>query len=199
MGHNDRSDTEDWLSHTAEPGRTQFGHHGEVAKDHVLLAAFGECAEANAALGVAIAAGGLSVETTNLMTSLQNDMLDLAADLAAPLNAEQQPLARITEGHLTRLERAVEQLASGVPDPEAVVLPGGTVAAAHLYHARTTIRRAERAVWHALKECPDVVNPLTGQFLDRLSTLVLVLARAANEEHGNLQWDPGATAKAMND
>lgn len=201
MEHNDRSDTEgeDWLSHTAEAGRTQFGHHGEVAKDDVLLAAFGECAEANAALGVAIALGGLSVETTNLMTSLQNDMLDLAADLAAPLNSQQQPAARITEGHLTRLERAVEELASGIPDPEAVVLPGGTVAAAHLYQARTIIRRAERAVWSAHRECPDVVNPLTGQFLDRLSTLVLVLARAENEEHGNVEWDPGASAKAMND
>lgn len=91
------------------------------------------------------------------MTSLQNDMLDLAADLAAPLNSQQQSAARITEGHLTRLERAVEELASGIPEPEAVVLPGGTVAAAHLYQARTIIRRAERAVWSAHRESPDVV------------------------------------------
>lgn len=185
-----------WLSSHAHEGRTRFGH-GEIPKYDVLLAAFGDCAEANAIVGVAAALGSLSVETTAVLTSVQNDMLDLAADLSVPLDSDQEPLVRMTEAHLRRLERAVEHLSDSTPDPEAIVLPGGTVAAALLYQARMVSRRAERSLWRALEEYPEVINPLTGRFLNRLSTLLLVLARAANEEHGNLAWDPGASVKAM--
>lgn len=199
MDDNDRSqgEVEGWLTSQHDEGRAHFGEHGEVSKYDQRLIAFGECAEANAAIGVAVAQGSFSVETTALLSSVQNDMLDLAADLSVPRNSDQQPMARITEGHLQRLDRAVEQLAQEIPDPEAIILPGGTVGAALLYQARTLIRRAERAVWRVTDENPDHINPLAGQFLDRLSALMLVLARTENDEHGHMYWEPGASAHAM--
>jgi cob(I)alamin adenosyltransferase len=180
-----------------DSGRTAFGRHGDVAKTDVRVAAYEDCDEANAAVSVAMAVGGLPIGVTSTLASVQNDLFDLVADLAVPLDDPEPASARIRESHLTRLERAVDHFAQEAADLSGFVLPGGTVAAALLYQARAVVRRAERAVWAAVEAHPTSVNPLAARYLNRLSALLFVLARGANVEHGDVQWVPEASARAM--
>ncbi|MGO4690640.1 cob(I)yrinic acid a,c-diamide adenosyltransferase [Glaciibacter sp. 2TAF33] len=180
-----------------DSGRTTFGRHGEVAKTDVRVAAYEDCDEANAAVSVAMAVGGLPIEVTSTLASVQNDLFDLVADLSVPLDDPVPATARIRESHLTRLERAVDHFAQEADDLSGFVLPGGTVAAALLYQARAVIRRAERTVWAAVEAHPQSVSPWAARYLNRLSALLFVLARGANAEHGDVRWVPEASARAM--
>ncbi|TFD31762.1 cob(I)yrinic acid a,c-diamide adenosyltransferase [Cryobacterium sp. TMT1-19] len=180
-----------------DSGRTTFGRHGDVAKTDVRVAAYEACDEANAAVSFAMAAGGLPIEVTSTLASVQNDLYDLVADLSVPLDDPEPAPARIRESHLARLERAVDHFAQQAADLSGFVLPGGTVAAALLYQARGVVRRAERAVWVAIDLHPTSVDPLTARYLNRLSSLMFVLARGANAEHGDVMWVPEASARAM--
>lgn len=179
-----------------DSGRTTFGRR-EVAKTDVRVAAYEHCDEANAAVGVAMAMGGLPIEVTSTLASMQNDLFDVVADLSVPLDGPEPAAARIQESHLARLERAVDHFAQDPADLSGFVLPGGTVAAALLSQARAVVRRAERAVWAAVDAYPTSVNPLTARYLNRLSTLLFVLSRGANVEHGDMTWVPEASARAM--
>jgi cob(I)alamin adenosyltransferase len=178
-------------------GRTTFGRHGEVSKTDVRVAAYEDCDEANAAVSVVMAVGGLPIEVTSTLASVQNDLYDLVADLSVPLDGPEPATARIRESHLTRLERAIDHFAQQAADLSGFVLPGGTVAAALLFQARAVARRAERTVWAAVEAYPTSINPLAARYVNRLSTLLFVLARGANVEHGDLQWVPEASANAM--
>jgi cob(I)alamin adenosyltransferase len=181
-------------------GRTTVGTHEDVAKTDVLIAARGDCDEANAAVSVAMAAGNLPIGVNSTLASVQNDLFDLIADLASRTDAPEPVDARIQESHLTRLERAIDHFARDaveLTDLDGLVLPGGTVAAALLYQARAVVRRAERTVWAAVDAHPSSVNSLCGGYLNRLSALLFVLARASNAEHGDVEWVPGASARAM--
>jgi len=178
-------------------GRTIFGRHGDVAKTGARVAAYQDCDEANAAVGVAMAVGGLPLEVTSTLASVQNDLFDLVADLSVPLDDPEPAAARIRDSHLARLERAVDHFAQQAADLSGFVLPGGTVAAALLYNARGVVRRAERAVWAAVEAHPTSVSPLGARYLNGLSSLLFVLARGANAELGDVRWMPEASARAM--
>jgi cob(I)alamin adenosyltransferase len=180
-----------------DSGRTIFGGHGDVAKTDVRVAAYEDCDEANAAVSVVMAVGNLPINITSTLASVQNDLFDLVADLAVPVAEPDPAPVRIRESHVRRLERAVDHFEPDADDLSGRVLPGGTVAAALLYQARAVVRRAERAVWVALEAHPTAVNPLCAQYLNRLSTLLFVIARGANAEHGDVQWVPEASALAM--
>jgi cob(I)alamin adenosyltransferase len=183
-----------------DAGRTSLGTHADVAKTDVLIVARGDCDEANAAVSVVMAAGNLPIGVNSTLASVQNDLFDVVADLSVPTGATESAEARIQESHLSRLERAIDHFTGEVAeltDLSGQVLPGGTVAAALLYQARAVVRRAERSVWAALDVHPTSVNPLCASYLNRLSTLIFVLARGANAEHGDVQWVAGASAHAM--
>ncbi|MDF9277582.1 cob(I)yrinic acid a,c-diamide adenosyltransferase [Arthrobacter sp. EH-1B-1] len=178
-----------------DTGFTDFGGHGNCSKNDSRVVAHAECDEANAAVSVAIAAGGLPTDVSATLVSVQNDLFDVATDLAAPLNAGKQPQARMVPGHVERLERAIDHFAEEAGDLSGMVLPGGTLSGALLYQARGIVRRAERAVWAAVEEYPGVVNPVNGRYLNRLSALLFVLARNANLEHGDITWVPEASVR----
>lgn len=179
-----------------DAGWTVLGGHGTCSKNDSRVIAHAECDEANASVSVAIAAGGISTDVSATLVSVQNDLFDVAADLAAPMNAVgEQPEARMVPAHVERLERAIDHFAQEASDLSGMVLPGGTLSAALLYQARGVVRRAERAVWAAVKEHPGVVNPVNGQYLNRLSALLFVLARNANVEHGDITWVPEASVR----
>lgn len=180
-----------------DAGRTNFGRHGDVAKTDLRVAAYEDCDEANAAVSVAMALGDVDIGVRSTLASVQNDLFDLVSDLAVPLDAAAPAIARIGDSHLTRLERAVDHYVQEAEDLSGFVLPGGTVAASLLYQARSVVRRAERTVWVAVEAYPTLVSPLCARYLNRLSTLLFVLARGANAEHGDVQWAPGASALAM--
>ena len=166
-----------------DSGRTNFGRHGDVAKTDVRVAAYEDSDEANAAVSVAMALGDVNIGVRSTLASVQNDLFDLVADLAVPTDAAEPAIARIGESHLTRLERAVDHYVQEAADLSGFVLPGGTVAASLLYQARAVVRRAERNLWVAVEAYPTVINPLCARYLNRLSTLLFVLARVANAEH----------------
>ncbi|WP_022887091.1 cob(I)yrinic acid a,c-diamide adenosyltransferase [Glaciibacter superstes] len=186
-----------YYTREGDHGRTIFGRHGEVSKTDVRVAAYADCDEANAAVSVAMAGGGLPIEVTSTLASVQNDLFDVVADLAVPFDSDEEAAARIRESHVKRLERAVDHFAQEAKDLSGFVLPGGTIAAALLYMARCVVRRAERAVWLSIEAHPDAVNPLTAVYLNRLSSLLFVMARGANVEHGDITWVPEASALAM--
>ncbi|MGJ9402555.1 cob(I)yrinic acid a,c-diamide adenosyltransferase [Arthrobacter sp. KK5.5] len=177
--------------HRGDTGTIVLGGHGEVAKYDVRAVAIAECDAANAAIAVAMAAGGLPGEIVAMLLSTQNDLFDVDADLAVPVNVPEVRPVRISEDHVERLDRAIEHYREQAQDLDGLVLPGGTVASALLFQARATVRRAERAVWAAVDQYPETVNAETGRYLNHLSTLLFTIARGANAEHGDVVWVPG--------
>jgi len=186
-----------YYTRRGDDGRTRLGGHGEVSKTDVRVAAASDCDEANAAVSVALAVGGLPVPVASTLVSVQNDLFDLVSDLSVPLDGPDEAPARIRESHVERLERAIDHFARDATDLSGLVLPGGTIGAAVLYQARCVVRRAERAIWRAVEQHPTSVNPLGGRYLNRLSSLLFVLAREANAELGDVEWVPEASARAM--
>jgi cob(I)alamin adenosyltransferase len=175
---------------TGDDGNTNLGDMSRTAKTDPRLAAYADVDEANSAIGVAVALGGLADDVAALLTRIQNDLFDVGADLCTPVveNPEFPPL-RVTEEYVTRLEAACDTHNADLPTLRSFVLPGGTPGAALLHTARTVARRAERTTWAAL-EVHDDMNALTARYLNRLSDLLFILARKANPE-GDVLWKPG--------
>ena len=115
---------------------------------------------------------------------MQNELFDVGADLCNPVteNPAYPPL-RIDPDYIERLERDCDQSNEGLPELRSFILPGGTPGAALLHMARTVARRAERTAWAALG-CRRHMNPLTAKYLNRLSDLLFILARRANQDAG---------------
>jgi len=171
---------------------TVFGDVGTIAKDDIRLAAFAAVEEANSAIGYALAVAGYEVEVARTLMSLQNDLFDVASDLGTPRDAHPDAV-RIQEDHSAWVDRAVEHFGAELPQVDGFVLPGGTLYAALLYQARVAVRRAERTVVRTAREHPDQVNPLIAKYLNSVSSLLFVLARAHNTEHGDMMWRPLAS------
>ncbi|WP_149955381.1 cob(I)yrinic acid a,c-diamide adenosyltransferase [Zafaria cholistanensis] len=182
-----------------DTGRTVLGGHGDLAKHDVRVSAHDECDAANAAVAVAMAIGALPDEVNAMLVSVQNDLFDLGADLLEPLESAPADTVRIIPEHVERLERAIEHYRVVAGDLSGMALPGGTVGAAFLYQARAAVRQAERVAWLAVERHPESVNAWAPRYLNRLSTLLFVLARGANAEHGDVLWEPGASVRPMLD
>jgi cob(I)alamin adenosyltransferase len=177
---------------TGDDGTSALGDGSRVAKTDPRLAAYADVDEANCAIGVALALGQLSPPVTALLTRVQNELFDVGADLCTPVtpNPEYPPL-RVDDGYVAGLERACDEHNEGLPTLRSFVLPGGTPGAALLHTARTAVRRAERSAWAALAASPETVNPVAVRYLNRLSDLLFILARRANEGTGDVLWKPG--------
>ncbi|WP_462186819.1 MULTISPECIES: cob(I)yrinic acid a,c-diamide adenosyltransferase [unclassified Frankia] len=179
---------------TGDDGTTALGDMSRVAKTDPRLAAYADVDEANAAIGVALALGGLPDELRAVLGQIQNDLFDVGADLCTPVDpAPAYPPLRITEAYVERLEEACDRFNAGLPKLASFILPGGTPGAALLHVARTVVRRAERSIWALLEAEPDRTGPLPARYLNRLSDLLFILARVANPE-GDVLWRPGAHA-----
>ena len=177
---------------TGDGGSTALGDGSRVDKNDPRLVAYADVDEANCAIGTALALGGLDPGVTALLTRIQNELFDVGADLCNPVVSDPEyPPLRVDEGYVTDLERACDEHNEGLPTLRSFVLPGGTPGAALLHTARTVVRRAERSAWAALEAYPDSVNPVAARYLNRLSDLMFILARAANAEHGDVLWKPG--------
>jgi cob(I)alamin adenosyltransferase len=176
---------------TGDDGTTNLGDMSRTAKTDPRLVAYADVDEANSAIGVAVAMGGLPEEIVALLRTVQNELFDVGADLCTPVveNPEFPPL-RVTEDYVTRLEAACDTHNEGLPTLRSFILPGGTPGGALLHVARTVVRRAERTTWAAF-EVHDDMNPLTARYLNRLSDLLFILGRLANAEQGDVLWKPG--------
>jgi cob(I)alamin adenosyltransferase len=177
---------------TGDDGTTALGDMSRARKTDPRLAAYADTDEANSAIGVAVTMGQLPAEISALLVRIQNELFDVGADLCNPVteNPAYPPL-RIDASYIARLEEACDKFNEGLPVLRSFVLPGGTAAAALLHVARTVVRRAERSTWGALEAHGDTMNPLTAQYLNRLSDLLFILGRRVNEPDGDMLWKPG--------
>ncbi len=181
---------------TGDDGTTSLGDTSRVANTAPRLAANADVDEPNCAIGAAVTLGGLPAEITRLLVQLQNELFDVGADLCNPVSPAAEPPPypplRISEEYVTRLEQACDQFNEGLPVLRSFVLPGGSAGATALHTARAVVRRAERGAWAAIEAYGQAVSPLPARYLNRLSDLLFILARRANEPDGDLLWKPGA-------
>jgi cob(I)alamin adenosyltransferase len=176
---------------SGDRGETGLGDGRRVPKDHARVIAYGEVDELNAVLGALLAQVPQCPEF-ELLRSIQNDLFDLGADLCLPPAPDETPgkCLRVTEAQPVRLERAIDRLNDPLEPLKSFVLPGGSPAAAWLHLARTVCRRAERSVVTLMKTEP--VNNQVLIYLNRLSDLLFVLARVANNlGKADVLWEPG--------
>src|SRR5437763_809325 len=152
-------------------GETSLGDGSRVSKLDPLVKAYGAVDELNSLLGWARVVAGEQFER------IQNELFDVGADLSVPYAAGDGKL-RVTQAYVDRLEADCDEANAPLPDLRSFVLPGGSDAASRLHVARAACRRAEREVLAAARARP--VNPPAAVYLNRLSDLLFILARAAN-------------------
>ena len=179
---------------TGDDGTTSLGDMSRTSKNDPRLEAYATVDEANSAIGVVFALGGLKDdEIIKLLVRIQNDLFDVGADLCTPIvdNPSTEPL-RVLESQIDYLEKQIDKYNESLQPLRTFVLPSGTPPSALMHVARTVVRRAERNTWHAIHSFGGGVNPVTAKYLNRLSDLLFVLARTANKEIGDQLWVPGA-------
>lgn len=179
---------------TGDDGTTSLGDMSRTSKNDPRLEAYATVDEANSAIGVVLALGGIKDdEIMKLLVRIQNDLFDVGADLCTPIvdNPTTEPL-RVLESQIDYLEKQIDKYNESLQPLRTFVLPSGTPASALMHVARTVVRRAERNTWHAIHSFGGGVNPVAAKYLNRLSDLLFVLARTANKEIGDQLWVPGA-------
>jgi cob(I)alamin adenosyltransferase len=176
---------------TGDGGTTALGDGSRVAKTDPRIEAYADVDETNAAIGVALAMGEPAAEIVAVLTSVQNDLFDVGADLCTPISPDPKyPPLRVTAPYIDRLEAWCDEFNARLGKLDSFILPGGTRAAALLHVCRTVCRRAERRAWALIADAPETTNPLTATYLNRLSDLLFILSRLANPD-GDIKWVPG--------
>jgi cob(I)alamin adenosyltransferase len=175
---------------TGDKGKTSLGDGTRVGKHDLRVDAYGTVDEANAVIGLARLHA--RPEMMPLLERLQNDLFDLGADLCTPATDGEAPGARlrIVQAQVDRLEAEIDAANEALAPLTSFILPAGSPLATHLHHARTVVRRAERLMV-ALAEA-EAVNPAAIIYANRLSDLLFVLARLANDNGAaDVLWVPG--------
>ncbi|MBX3597430.1 MAG: cob(I)yrinic acid a,c-diamide adenosyltransferase [Rhizobiaceae bacterium] len=180
---------------TGDDGTTGLGDGSRRTKDDLRIEAFGTVDEANACIGMArVHLADTNPQIDKMLGSVQNDMFDLGADLCTPDTGkplDYEPL-RIIDTQVERIERDIDALNDHLEPLRSFVLNGGTAAAAALHLARTIARRAERLMVALARQPGEHVNPAALRYINRLSDLLFVAARAANDNgKGDVLWVPG--------
>jgi len=174
---------------TGDGGSAGLVDGSRVSKSSVRMVAIGEVDEANAAIGVAIAALDAG-EVRKQLVCIQNELFDLGADLATP--GEIEGALRIVATQPERLEAEIDAMNASLEPLTSFILPSGPPAVSALHLARAVVRRAERAAV-ALHEA-EALNPQLLAYLNRLSDHLFVAARyVAMSQGGDILWQPGAT------
>ncbi len=169
-------------------GETSLGDGSRVSKLDCRIAAFGTVDEVNSLLGLALAAGPPAEVVREVLERVQNELFDVGADISVPFGVADR--LRITQAQVDALEADCDRFNADLPELRSFVLPGGSELAARLHVARATCRRAERDVLDASEQVE--INPLVIAYLNRLSDLLFILARASNPGTEVL-WKPGSS------
>ncbi len=195
---------------TGDDGTTGLVTGARVRKDDLRVECYGTVDETNAAVGLCVIAcdraasdskpatptATLAARIGEVLRAIQHDLFDLGADLATPITDKERQapgaMLRIIEAQTLRLERTIDEFNDALAPLTSFVLPGGTPLAANLHLARTISRRAERHAVALLAREPDNVNPEAIKYLNRLSDLLFVLGRVANDNGAlDVLWVPG--------
>jgi cob(I)alamin adenosyltransferase len=177
---------------TGDGGETRLASGAPVAKSAARVEAYGCVDETNAAVGLVRLHTAQDAVLDPMLGRIQNDLFDLGADLATP--GEAPGALRVVQPQVDRLEREIDQLNAELEPLSSFVLPGGSPAAAALHLARTVARRAEREVVRLAHSEGETVGAPALKYLNRLSDLLFVAARWANDKGASdVLWVPGAT------
>ena len=169
-------------------GETSLGDGSRVSKLDPRVAAYGLVDELNSQVGLVLALEELPTELREPLSRVQNDLFDVGADLCTPVGNGDERL-RVTEAQVSELEELCDRFNEGLPDLKSFVLPGGSEASARLHVARAVCQRAELA---AIQTATSIqIDPLVPVYLNRLSDLLFILARAANAGRHEPIWRPG--------
>ncbi|MEE2628381.1 MAG: cob(I)yrinic acid a,c-diamide adenosyltransferase [Candidatus Latescibacterota bacterium] len=173
-------------------GKTRLGDNSEVEKTDIRVEAYGEVDELNTCLGVALCYVGDDELLSALLKQIQNDLFDLGADLCWPIESvvEGVPRLSVTDAQVLNLEEQIDEFNKSLETLRSFVLPGGSILAGHLHLARAVCRRAERRIWYLGQK--EDLNGNIAIYLNRLSDLLFVLARYANDNgKSDVLWVPG--------
>jgi cob(I)alamin adenosyltransferase len=173
---------------TGDDGSTGLADGTRTPKDAARLEAIGAVDELNSVLGVLLA-DDLPADLRSAMIDVQHDLFDLGGELSVPGHA------LVSAAHVARLERELDRLNAELPVLADFILPGGSRAAAHAHCARSVCRRAERRLVTLARDEP--VSPVLVKYLNRLSDLLFVAARALNRYagQGDVLWDQGRSGR----
>jgi cob(I)alamin adenosyltransferase len=180
---------------TGDDGRTRLATGEPVSKAGLRVEAYGAVDETNACLGLARLHTAGDAAFDAVLARVQNELFDLGADLSTPPKADEAAGAalRILDSQVERLEREIDAMNDALPALQSFILPGGTPAAAALHLARTVCRRAEREAVRLVEAGEPVSGPAM-RYLNRLSDLLFVAARYANDRGAaEVFWKSGAT------
>jgi cob(I)alamin adenosyltransferase len=163
-------------SGTGDKGETSLYGGTRVWKENPRVEAYGAVDELNSQIGVARA--HLKGKKLNeILRSVQRDLWILGGDLASELVSANVP--RVSKEQLDRIESVTDELNSGLPPLRRFILPGGSVSGAELQMARAVCRRAERRIVSLSRV--ESINPEIIPYVNRLSSLLFVLARTVNK------------------
>ena len=178
---------------TGDDGSSGLGSGERRSKSDPRFEAIGTVDELNAQIGMArLHENSLGVEIGTILARIQNDLFDLGADLATPATDKpaQRERLRINAAQVERLEGEIDALNARLSPLTSFVLPGGSPAASILHVCRTVARRAERTMVGLATG--EKVNPDALRYVNRLSDLLFVAARIANDNGaGDVLWIPG--------
>ena len=172
---------------TGDTGETSLFGGGRVPKDASRIEAYGTVDELNSVIGI-IMSQTAQKELQQILSSIQNDLFVVGADLATPHSAQNTAVQRISNEQYDPLERIIDRIELHLTPLKTFILPGGSTSAAQLHFARTVCRRAERCVVK-LSHAENIGNEII-IYLNRLSDLLFVLARYANhlDQHHEIPW-----------
>jgi cob(I)alamin adenosyltransferase len=178
---------------TGDGGETSLFGGQRVPKDDLRIEAYGHVDELNSWIGF-VRSARPAAHLDSILSRIQSDLFILGADLASPSEVTKKGVIRIANEHILFLEQTIDRLAEKLPKLSSFILPGGGAAGAELHVSRAVCRRAERAVVRLSKK--EEVNDAAGIYLNRLSDLLFVLARSANqaEKISEERWTPPETS-----
>ena len=180
---------------TGDSGETSLSDMSRAPKHATRVSAYGTVDELNATLGLArLHAEG---DTDAALSRIQNDLFDLGADLSRPnMDTDEDagyPVLRTVPSQVDRLEQEIDAMTGVLAPLKSFILPAGSPLAAHLHHARTVARRAERLAVALQAEEDGDANPAALKYLNRLSDWLFCAARMANDDgKADVLWVPGA-------
>ncbi len=177
---------------TGDDGSTGLGDGSRVPKHHLRIEAYGTVDETSSVIGLARSSAPAGA-FDGWLAQIQNDLFDVGSDLCVPGEAGEK--LRLSGAYVARLEGWIDQANEPLEALASFVLPGGSPLAAWLHLARTVARRAERLVTALASSEGEEVNPEVVRYMNRLSDLLFVLARRANDDgKADVLWEPGRGA-----
>lgn len=181
---------------TGDEGDTGLFGGGRVSKDHPRVEAYGDIDELNAFIGQARSID-MMPRVDEVLAPIQRDLFAIGALLATPdlvKMREQLDKAQISEERIAQMERSIDDGEAELEALKSFIMPGGTPKAAALHVARTVCRRAERVLVQLSQTEGEIVGQPALKYLNRLSDLLFVAARWANDKgRADVLWKPGAT------